>query len=74
MADPSRILHCLSAYSEQVLINKPVTIKGYTSNGRDYKDNEVTITAGASAQVVGSNDKSGTVRVAVAGVSLYNLK
>jgi hypothetical protein len=65
----------LPAYAEQVLINKPaVTIKGFTSNGRDYKDNTVTITAGASAAVVGSNDKSGTVRVAAAGVSLYNLK
>jgi hypothetical protein len=56
------------------LINKPVTIKGYTSNGGGYQDNQVTIAAGASAAVVGSNDKSGTVRVAVAGVSLYNLK
>ncbi|KAH7334096.1 pectin lyase fold/virulence factor [Rhizoctonia solani] len=61
-------------YKEQVYINRAnVKIYGQTSNKLDYNSNTVTITNGLSAAQAGSNDLSGTVRVATTGVSLYNL-
>ncbi|KAL7408813.1 carbohydrate esterase family 8 protein [Mrakia frigida] len=63
-------------YHEQVFLQPsygPITIQGYTENGRDYHDNEVTISYGLNAGVAGNNDKSGTVRASSANVKLYNL-
>ncbi|CED84091.1 carbohydrate esterase family 8 protein [Phaffia rhodozyma] len=63
-------------YHEQVVLNKtgPIKIQGYTSDARDYKNNQVVITYGLDAVSVNkSNDLSGTVRAESAGVNLYNL-
>ncbi|KAL5638975.1 hypothetical protein ACGC1H_003372 [Rhizoctonia solani] len=62
------------AYNEQVYVNRAnVKIYGQTSNKLDYNSNTVTITNSLSSAQAGSNDLSGTVRVAATGVSLYNL-
>ncbi|CAE7225340.1 unnamed protein product [Rhizoctonia solani] len=62
-------------YNEQVYINRAnVKIYGQTNSDLDYNSNTVTITNNLSAAQAGSNDLSGTVRVAATGVSLYNLK
>ncbi|KAF8672232.1 Pectinesterase [Rhizoctonia solani] len=64
-------------YKEQVYINranvKSMIFYGQTASKLNYNSNTVTITNSLSAAAAGSNDLSGTVRVAAAGVSLYNL-
>ncbi|CAE6470781.1 unnamed protein product, partial [Rhizoctonia solani] len=61
-------------YNEQLYISRAnVEIYGQTSSTLDYNSNTVTITNSLSAAQAGSNDLSGTVRVAATGVSLYNL-
>ncbi|GAB1522186.1 hypothetical protein RhiTH_005298 [Rhizoctonia solani] len=60
-------------YKEQVYINRAnVKIYGQTASKLNYNSNTVTITNSLSAAAAGSNDLSGTVRVAAAGVSIAN--
>ncbi|KAF2025477.1 carbohydrate esterase family 8 protein-like protein [Setomelanomma holmii] len=65
-------------YTEQVYVPPlagPLTIHGYTSDARSYKDNKVTITGNLSRQVSGlaNNDVTSTIRLWTSNVKLYNL-
>lgn len=65
-------------YAEQVYIQPlagPLTIQGYTTDARSYKDNKVTITGNLSRQIPGlaNNDATATVRLWTSNVKLYNL-
>ncbi|KAH7099561.1 pectin lyase fold/virulence factor [Auriculariales sp. MPI-PUGE-AT-0066] len=63
-------------YTGQTLISRSdITIYGQSSNGQAYSSNTVTFTNSRSASDAGSNDASGTIRVASGAnnVKLYNL-
>jgi pectinesterase len=65
-------------YFEQVYIPPhagPLTIQGYTSNARDYKNNIVTLTYNLSRTTPGlaNNDATSTLRLWTANIRLYNL-
>lgn len=50
-----------------------VTIYGYTTNDQNFANNQVTITQSKGADVAGSNDASGTLRIKAANFAAYNL-
>ncbi|KAI1351186.1 family 8 carbohydrate esterase [Xylaria sp. FL0043] len=63
-------------YTEQVYIASraaQLTIYGYTTDTTSYASNKATITYNLDAGSAGSNDASGTVRVAAANVKIYNV-
>ncbi|KAF8074914.1 pectin methyl esterase [Lyophyllum atratum] len=62
-------------YKEQVLIEHggPLTIYGYSTNGGNYKSNQVTITNNLNAQDNGGNDPCATVRAHSANFKMYNI-
>ncbi|CAK5282310.1 unnamed protein product [Mycena citricolor] len=63
-------------YVGQVNVSRPgpVTIRGYTEHALNYAHNTVTLLHNASlATGAGSDDRTGTLRVLSANVSLYNL-
>ncbi|TCD67387.1 hypothetical protein EIP91_012422 [Steccherinum ochraceum] len=61
-------------FHEQVVITRPnIQIFGQTNTPQSYSGNTVFITNNLPASTAGSNDKSGTVQVHAANVSLYNL-
>ncbi|PIL31696.1 hypothetical protein GSI_06399 [Ganoderma sinense ZZ0214-1] len=61
-------------YTDTVVITRDsVRVYGQTRNPGSYLGNTVTITNNIPASQAGSNDKSGTVQVHAANVSLYNL-
>ncbi|KAH7097453.1 pectin lyase fold/virulence factor [Auriculariales sp. MPI-PUGE-AT-0066] len=63
-------------YTGQTLISRAnVTIYGQSSNAKAYSSNTVTFTNSRAASEAGSNDASGTIRIASAAnnVYLYNL-
>jgi pectinesterase len=67
-----------ATYTEQVYIPPhagPLTIQGFTSNARDYKNNEVTLTYNLSRTTPGlaNNDATSTLRLWTANAKLYNL-
>ncbi|KAF9265081.1 pectin methyl esterase [Marasmius fiardii PR-910] len=62
-------------YKEQISIkySGKLTIYGYSSSDKSYKNNEVTITNNLNAQDNGGNDPSATVRAESDNINLYNL-
>ncbi|KAF2833417.1 carbohydrate esterase family 8 protein-like protein [Ophiobolus disseminans] len=65
-------------YTEQVYVpplGGPLTVQGYTSDARSYKDNTVTITYNLSRKTPGlaNNDATATVRLWTPNVKFYNL-
>lgn len=50
-----------------------LTIYGYTTDTTSYAGNKAIITNGISAATAGSNDASGTLRVAATNFKLYNV-
>ncbi|KAH7094454.1 carbohydrate esterase family 8 protein-like protein [Paraphoma chrysanthemicola] len=65
-------------YSEQVYIPPlagPLSIQGFTTDARTYKDNTVTITGNLSRKNpnITNNDMTATVRLWTSNVKLYNL-
>ncbi|ORY55291.1 family 8 carbohydrate esterase [Pseudomassariella vexata] len=63
-------------YSEQVYIaprSAQLTIYGYTADTTGYAGNKAIITHSLSAASAGSNDASGTLRVAAANLKVYNV-
>ncbi|KAK6354544.1 hypothetical protein TWF696_003687 [Orbilia brochopaga] len=65
------------SYSGQVYIpntiKAKITIYGYTTNDQDFNQNQVTIVNSLGADVAGSNDASGTLRVHTKNFKAYNL-
>ncbi|KAI1793817.1 pectin lyase-like protein [Ganoderma leucocontextum] len=61
-------------YTDTAIITRDhVRVYGQTSSPSSYLSNTVTITNNIPASQAGSNDKSGTMQVHAANVSLYNL-
>ncbi|KAJ6261587.1 Pectinesterase [Drechslerella dactyloides] len=65
------------SYSGQVYIpntiKAKITIYGYTTNDQDFNQNQVTLVNSLGADVAGSNDASGTLRVHTKNFKAYNL-
>ncbi|KAI1336463.1 carbohydrate esterase family 8 protein [Xylariaceae sp. FL0016] len=63
-------------YDEQVYIaglKAKLTIYGYTADTTGYAGNKATVTFNSHADIASSNDATGTLRVHVNGVKVYNL-
>ncbi|KAF8319996.1 putative pectinesterase precursor [Clavulina sp. PMI_390] len=76
LADTSSSTYFIYAgtYHEQVYITRAnIKIYGQTSSALTYTGNKVNIWNSLTSTVAGSDDASGTVRVAASGVALYNL-
>ncbi|KAF8319994.1 carbohydrate esterase family 8 protein [Clavulina sp. PMI_390] len=76
LADNSSSTYFIYAgtYLEQVHITRAnIKIYGQTCDTLTYTHNEVNIWNSLNSTVAGSDDASGTVRVAASGVALYNL-
>jgi pectinesterase len=76
--DVQKIFIYPGIYTEQVYIPPhagPLTVQGYTSDTRDYKNNAVTLTYNLSRSTPGlaNNDATSTLRLWTANVRLYNL-
>lgn len=63
-------------YTEQVYVQARsalLTIYGYTADTSGYAGNKATITFNANAKDAGSNDASGTLRIAATNFKMYNV-
>ncbi|KIK64053.1 carbohydrate esterase family 8 protein [Collybiopsis luxurians FD-317 M1] len=62
-------------YTEQIDITRsgPLTIYGYTTDTTTYTSNQATIAFNSPANVAGSDDASGTLRIHKNNFSMYNV-